>query len=149
MIYWFQKENKIDNFNNRWGIIYLEILEWLLLLFLWLGLYTMHKILFLCLVLVLHNTSGQNQFGGRPQRPGFGIQPRQPSNLGEFEEDLAPSVDLGGITRTEFEEKLKQLKKELLDKIDEKIQAAMTNVGGLLGGLVSNRNSDIYRDYDY
>ena len=65
------------------------------------------------------------------------------------DEELARSVDLGGITRTEFEEKLKQLKKELLDKIDEKIQAAMTNVGGLLGGLVSNRNSDIYRDYDY
>ena len=102
----------------------------------------MHKILFLCLVLVLHNTSGQ-KFGlkGRPN-------PKLELDYLE-DEELAPSFDLGGITRTEFEEKLKQLKKELLDKIDEKIQAAMTNVGGLLGGLVSNRNSDIYRDYDY
>ena len=99
MIYWFQKENKIDNFNNRWGIIYLEILESLLLLFLWLGLYTMHKILFLCLVLVLHTTSGQ-KFGlkGRPN-------PKLELDYLE-DEELARSFDLGGITRTEFEEKL-------------------------------------------
>ena len=111
------------------------------------------------MVLVLHNTFGQNQFGGRPQRPGgFGARPQRPRKNPKLEldyledEELAQSFDLGGITRTEFEnlkEELKQLKKELLDKIDEKIQAAMTNVGGLLGGLVSNRNSDIYRDYDY
>ena len=101
------------------------------------------------MVLVLHNTSGQNGgFGGRPQGRPQG-RPNPKLELDYIEEDLAPSFDLGGITRTEFEEKLKQLKKELLDKIDEKIQAAMTNVGGLLGGLVSNRNSDIYRDYDY
>ena len=106
----------------------------------------MHKILFLCLVLVLHNTFGQKR--GRRPNPKLELDYLE-------DEELAKSFDLGGITRTEFEEKLKQLKKELLDKIDEKIQAAMTNVGGLLGGLVSNRkkmnvgNSDIYRDYDY
>ena len=93
---------------------YFVTIESSLILFLLVGLYTMLKILFLGLLLVLHKTSGKQITQGQHDSELF-------DRYDEEELSIADNC----VTRSD----LKNLKQELLDEIGDKIQATMMDAG--------------------